>query len=139
MGSSKCGRAPCWELLKVGGISLLQELVAVFKEVWETHVIPANWKRSNIIPIFKARVIARNAAGIAKSHSSSLRVRQGLCPVGQNKTLITGLLETGVVGLYSVEVNTRLHPRLQNMHTSLRRTYSPWLSPSLHLSRNQRV
>ena len=60
MGSSKSGRAPgvfniSAELLKAGGVTLLQELAAVFRQILVNRVIPADWRQRIIIPTFKGQ------------------------------------------------------------------------------------
>ena len=41
------------ELMKAYGVTLLQELAAVLRQLWKTRVIPADWSQSLIILIFK--------------------------------------------------------------------------------------
>ena len=43
------------ELLKMGGGTVLRELAAVFQSVWTSCAIPADWRRSIIVPIYKGR------------------------------------------------------------------------------------
>ena len=43
------------ELLKMGGGTVLRELAAVFQSVWTSCAIPADWRRSVIVPIYKGR------------------------------------------------------------------------------------
>jgi hypothetical protein len=56
----KGGRAPgvCGiqaELLKSGGEAALRSLHAVFHSVWNTGVIPADWKRGIVVPLWKGK------------------------------------------------------------------------------------
>ena len=50
-------------MLKAGGVTLLQELAAVFRQVWKTRVIATDWRRSIIIPIFKGKGDRRKCSG----------------------------------------------------------------------------
>ena len=43
------------ELLKMGGGTVLRELAAVFQSVWTSCDVPADWRRSIIVPIYKGR------------------------------------------------------------------------------------
>ena len=101
-------------LLKAGGITIFQELAAVFRQVWETCVIAAIRDGPLLFQTSKARVNAGNAG--ASMNLTPLRTRHGLFKglVGQNYTSFTALPEAKAAGLYSEEVNSRLHPGTQS-------------------------
>ena len=46
-----CGIAP--EMLKAGGPRMIEALRIVFNIVWRTEVVPSDWKKAVIIPIYK--------------------------------------------------------------------------------------
>ena len=62
----KWGKAPgiCdihAELLKAGGNAVLVSLQAVLCSAWNTGIIPTDWKRGLVVPLWKAKVIAKTA------------------------------------------------------------------------------
>ena len=62
----KCGKAPgiCdihAELLKAGGNAALVSLHAVLCSAWNTGIIPTDWKRGFVVPLWKEKGIARTA------------------------------------------------------------------------------
>ena len=49
------------ELLKAGGNAALVSLHAVLCSVWSAGIIPTDWKRGLVVPLWKGRVIVRTA------------------------------------------------------------------------------
>ena len=60
-----CGVLP--EMLKAGGEVVMKWLVLLFNMVWRVGVAPADWRKAQIIPIFKkgSRLECSNCRGIS--------------------------------------------------------------------------
>ena len=43
------------ELLRAGGHAVLLSLCTLFNSIWETGVIPADWKRGIVVPLWKGK------------------------------------------------------------------------------------
>ena len=79
MGSSKSVKADGvsnipTELPKACGLTVLQELATVFRQVFKTRVIYVDWRRSIIVPIFKGKVCRRQCG---KYRGVSLLLKPG--------------------------------------------------------------
>jgi hypothetical protein len=41
------------ELIKCGGYKLMRRIYELVKQIWEEEIIPAEWKKTIIVPIHK--------------------------------------------------------------------------------------
>ena len=65
------------ELLKAGGNAALLSLHVVLCSVWNTGIIPTDWKKGLVVFSGKEEVIVRTA--ITTEGDAALSARQGLC------------------------------------------------------------
>ena len=52
-----------------GGVSLLESLFYLFQNVWKTEIIPENWKKTNIIQVYKKKNSEKDLSNYRHLHT----------------------------------------------------------------------
>jgi len=63
------------EMLKASGDLGILWLTNVIKQVWQTVVIPLDWKKGIVLPIYKGKSSLQKLWG----HITSINTREGIC------------------------------------------------------------
>ena len=82
MNQLKNGEAPegfgiCAEMLKTEGAAALLWLHTLLCSIWNTELIPTDWRRGAVVPIWKGKSDTRECNNYRRVNSSLYQARPG--------------------------------------------------------------